>query len=58
MADGGIDDILIAYSILGDSKLGRLRSLAERTKALSMVADNDVVVEGLSKAFSKQCRGH
>ena len=56
MADGGIDDILIAYNILGDGKLGRLRSLAERTKALSVVADNDVVVDGLSKAFETAVR--
>ncbi len=51
MADGGLDDILISYNILGDNKLGRLRSLGERTKALSVVADNDVVVDGLSRAF-------
>lgn len=56
MADGGIDDILIAYNVLGDGKLGRLRSLAERTKALSVVADNDVVVDGLSKAFETASR--
>ncbi|MCY4462635.1 MAG: alanine racemase [Albidovulum sp.] len=56
MEDDGIDDILIAYSILGDGKLGRLRSLAERTKALSVVADNDVVVEGLGKAFETVSR--
>lgn len=56
MADGGIDDILIAYNILGDAKLRRLRSLAERTKALSVVADNDVVVDGLSRAFETASR--
>ena len=56
MAEGGIDDILIAYNILGDGKLGRLRALAERTKALSVVADNDVVVGGLSKAFETASR--
>ena len=56
MADGGIDDILIAYNILGNGKLGRLRSLAERTKALSVVADNDVVVDGLSKEFETASR--
>ena len=56
MADGGIDDILIAYNILGNRKLGRLRSLAERTKALSVVADNDVVVDGLSKEFETASR--
>ncbi len=51
MADGGIDDIFITFNILGESKLGRLRSLAERIKKLSVVADNDVVVDGLSKVF-------
>ena len=56
MADGGIDDILIAYNILGDDKLGRLRSLGERTKALSVVADSDVVVDGLSRAFETASR--
>ncbi|MCY3878394.1 MAG: alanine racemase [Rhodobacteraceae bacterium] len=56
MVDGGIHDILIAYNILGDGKLGRLRSLAERTKALSGVADNDVVVDGLSRAFETASR--
>ena len=56
MVDGGIHDILIAYNILGDGKLERLRSLAERTKALSVVADNDLVVDGLSKAFETAVR--
>ncbi|MDE0694706.1 MAG: alanine racemase [Boseongicola sp.] len=56
MADGGIDDILIAYNILGDGKLGRLRALAERMKALTVVADNDVVVDGLSKTFETASR--
>jgi D-serine deaminase-like pyridoxal phosphate-dependent protein len=27
MADGGIDDILISYNILGEEKLGRLGAL-------------------------------
>ena len=30
MADGGIDDILLTYNILGAAKLARLRALADR----------------------------
>lgn len=52
MADGGIDDILITYNILGPEKLARLRALAERLAQLAVVADNDTVVEGLSGAFA------
>lgn len=53
MAAGGIDDILIAYNILGDSKLQRLRSLASRVPALAVSADSPVVIEGLSDAFQE-----
>jgi D-serine deaminase-like pyridoxal phosphate-dependent protein len=52
MRDGGIDDILITYNILGEHKLARLRRLAARC-VLSVVADNETVVEGLSAAFSE-----
>ncbi len=51
MADSGIDDILITYNILGDEKLARLVALAGRC-TLSVTADNDTVVDGLSKAFA------
>ncbi len=51
MADGGLDDILITFNILGASKLRRLRALAERI-TLRVVADNATVVDGLSKAFA------
>ncbi len=50
MADAGIDNILITYNILGDSKLQRLLRLSRRCR-LSVVADNAVVVEGLAGAF-------
>ena len=51
MADGGLDDILITFNILGASKLQRLRALAARV-TLSVVADNATVVTGLSAAFA------
>lgn len=47
----GIDDVLITYNILGAAKLQRLRALSERVKALSVVADNAIVIEGLSAVF-------
>ena len=56
MADGGIDDILITYNILGPDKLARLRALSERVSRLSVVADNDTVVGGLSQAFAEASR--
>lgn len=53
MADAGITDILITYNILGQTKLDRLRSLARRTD-LAVVADSEVVVQGLSETFSRE----
>lgn len=52
MADGGLDDILITYNILGPAKLARLRALAGRITRLSVVADNAAVVTGLADAFA------
>ena len=52
MADGGIDDILITFNILGASKLERLRALSRRIRSLCVVADNPVVTAGLAGAFS------
>lgn len=52
MADGGLDDILITYNILGAEKLARLRALMDRVTQLSVVADSETVVEGLSRAFA------
>ena len=51
MADAGLNNILITFNILGAPKLKRLRALAERVD-LCVVADNSVVVSGLSDAFS------
>lgn len=52
MVDAGIDNILITYNILGKEKVSRLIDLAKRC-TLSVVADNAVVVDGLSREFSK-----
>ena len=49
MADGGHEDILIAYNILGEEKLGRLGRLLARTK-VTVAADNPTVVAGLPQA--------
>ncbi len=49
MADGGHDDILISYNILGEQKLGRLGALLSRVR-VTVAADNPTVVAGLPQA--------
>lgn len=49
MADGGLDDILISYNILGEEKTGRLGHLLKRIN-VTVAADNATVIEGLSNA--------
>jgi D-serine deaminase-like pyridoxal phosphate-dependent protein len=49
MADAGISDMLLTFNIIGDHKLRRLAELAKRTE-IKVVADNEVVVEGLGRA--------
>ena len=49
-SEGGIEDILLTYNILGAAKLARLRALAQLVK-LAVVADSLAVVDGLSKEF-------
>ena len=49
MADGGLDDILINYNILGAEKTGRLGTLLRRVN-VTVAADNPVTIEGLSRA--------
>src|SRR5919206_1691495 len=51
MADSGIRDILLTYNIIGRPKLERLAALARRA-AVTVVADSDFVVEGLSAAMA------
>lgn len=47
MSQHGIADILLAYPIVGERKLGRLRALAD-AGALTLVADSVEVAEGYS----------
>jgi D-serine deaminase-like pyridoxal phosphate-dependent protein len=49
MADGGLDDILISYNLLGEEKLGRLGALRRRID-VTVAADNPVTIAGLPKA--------
>ncbi len=49
--DAGVaDDILLTFNIIGETKTDRLMELSSRVKRLAVVADNDVVVRGLSEA--------
>ena len=49
MADGGIDDILISYNILGEEKLGRLGALQRRVRMI-VAADNPVTISAFNLA--------
>ena len=49
MADGGLDDIMISYNILGEEKLGRLGALQRRVRMI-VAADNPVTISGLPRA--------
>jgi D-serine deaminase-like pyridoxal phosphate-dependent protein len=48
MADAGVDDVLIAYPLVGDAKLARLRALAERAH-VRVTTDSVEVAEGLGR---------
>lgn len=50
------DDYLLTYNILGARKTDRLMELASRVKRLAVVADNDVVLRGLSEAGLRHSR--
>lgn len=47
MAEHGVDDILVAYSIVGEEKLGRLRKLRDRARVATTL-DSIEVASGLS----------
>jgi D-serine deaminase-like pyridoxal phosphate-dependent protein len=49
MADGGLDDILISYNILGEDKVARLGALLGRCE-VTVAADNPVTIAGLPAA--------
>lgn len=55
MADGGIDDILISYNIIGKAKHDRLNALNDRV-SLTVSCDNAVVAKDLSRAVSSGLR--
>jgi D-serine deaminase-like pyridoxal phosphate-dependent protein len=46
MVDAGFDDVLVAYPLVGDAKLDRLRALRERAR-ISVSLDSLEVAEGL-----------
>ena len=50
-----ITDVLITYNILGAEKLERLAALAKKVR-LSVVADNETVVAGLSRRFAGEAK--
>ena len=48
MVDAGIDDVLVAYPLVGESKLARLRALMERAQVRT-TTDSVEVAEGLGR---------
>jgi D-serine deaminase-like pyridoxal phosphate-dependent protein len=53
MAEAGLDDILIAYPILGAEKLRRLVTLA-RWRRITVALDSEAAAQELSRAASEQ----
>lgn len=53
MIDGGLDDILVGYPVVGATKLARLAELAERA-SVSVTLDSDTVAEGISTVFAQR----
>ncbi len=51
-ADGGFDDILITYNILGAAKLARLAALNARVPRLTVCADSEMTVDGYAATFA------
>ena len=49
MVEGGLDDILISYNLLGAEKMGRLGRLLQRA-TITVAADNPTTIEGLPQA--------
>lgn len=50
MADGGIDDIFIAYPLVGKMKTARAMALAKRVRRLILAVDSIEQAEGLNEA--------
>ena len=53
MADGGIEDILVGYPIVGEAKRSRLADLAARA-SISATLDSDTVAEGISRVAAER----
>lgn len=49
LADAGIEDLLIAFPLVGEAKLGRLRALIERGIKVTVSADHAAVAVGISQ---------
>lgn len=49
MAEGGLDDILISYNLLGSHRMGRLGALLRKAR-VTATADNPTVVQDLTEA--------
>ena len=55
--DAGVcDDLLLTYNIIGERKTDRLMELAARIRRLAVVADNEIVLRGLSEAGQRHGR--
>jgi len=55
--DAGVtDDLLITFNIVGAAKTDRLMDLSSRIRRLAVVADNEVVLKGLSDAARSRGR--
>ena len=55
--DAGVaDDLLLTFNIVGTTKTDRLMELSSRVKRLAVVADNEIVVRGLSEAGQRHGR--
>jgi D-serine deaminase-like pyridoxal phosphate-dependent protein len=52
-ADAGIEDICIAYPVVGEVKWRRLAALATRIRSLTVNCDSEEAARGLSKAASE-----
>ncbi|MDX6593847.1 MAG: hypothetical protein QOJ13_3043 [Gaiellales bacterium] len=51
--DAGVEDIVVAYPVVGEDKWGRLASLADRAK-IGVNVDSETAAHGLSRAASKR----
>jgi D-serine deaminase-like pyridoxal phosphate-dependent protein len=55
--DAGVcQDVLLTYNVLGAAKIERLMALSERLERLAVVADNEIIIRGLSEAARRRGR--